>query len=112
MLQFVNTLEANILTTIHAVTNVTITQVTTGSVIVANTVAFTGASNGAALAGQNALTSLLESSDVSSIFGTSFGTVTVSNVTKANSTNPSRPRSAPTYMHVLGCFVSACALSY
>lgn len=89
MLQFVETLETNILAEIDALVNVTISKVVLGSVSVSNTVAFTGADSQAALAGQGALADVLQSGDVSSIFGSSFGTVAVSSVAKANATNPS-----------------------
>lgn len=89
MLQFVETLETNIFAKIDALVNVTVTKVVLGSISVSNTVAFTGADSQAALAGQGALAAVLQSGDVSSIFGSSFGTVAVSAVVKANATNPS-----------------------
>jgi len=54
-LQFVNTLETNILTSIGSVVNVTITNVVLGSISVSNTIAFTAADSIAAAAGQTAL---------------------------------------------------------
>jgi small-conductance mechanosensitive channel len=86
-LQFVNTLETNILTSIGSVVNVTITNVVLGSISVSNTIAFTAADSIAAAAGQTALAQALSSGDVS-LFGTTFGPVTVSDVKQANATNP------------------------
>ncbi|DBB09875.1 TPA: hypothetical protein ACH3X3_001488 [Trebouxia sp. C0006] len=85
--QFVNTLETNILTSIGSLVNVTITNVVLGSISVSNTIAFTDADSLAAAAGQTALAQALSSGDVS-LFGTTFGSVTVSNVKQANATNP------------------------
>lgn len=88
VLQFVVTLEANIFAKISAIVNVTITKVVLGSVSVTNSVAFTSADSVEAVAGQSALAATLSSGDTT-IFGTSFGSVVVSNVTEGNSTNPS-----------------------
>ncbi len=85
-MQFVETLETNIFAKINALVNVTIAKVVLGSVSVTDSVAFTSADNQAALAGQGALAAVLQSGDVSSIFGTTFGTVAVSNVTQGNAT--------------------------
>ncbi|KAL0052346.1 hypothetical protein WJX82_000658 [Trebouxia sp. C0006] len=85
--RFVNTLETNILTSIGSLVNVTITNVVLGSISVSNTIAFTDADSLAAAAGQTALAQALSSGDVS-LFGTTFGSVTVSNVKQANATNP------------------------
>lgn len=85
------TLEANIFAKISAIVNVTITKVVLGSVSVTNSVAFTSADTDEAIAGQSALAATLSSGDTT-IFGTSFGTVVVSNVTEGNSTNPSELR--------------------
>jgi len=68
--------------------NVTIANVVSGSAIVTNSVAFTSAGSSAALAGRTALYQTLTAGDTT-IFGSSFGTVTVSNVTEGNATNPS-----------------------
>ena len=90
--QFISTLEANILAKLNAVTNVTINKVTPGSVNVDNSIKFTGADSSAAMAGQSSLAALLADSSangVGSIYGTSFGNVVVANVTQTNSTNPS-----------------------
>lgn len=82
-------LEANIFSKINALVNVTITKVVAGSISVTNSAAFTSSDSAAALAGQSALADVLSSGDVSSIFGTTFGSVTVSGVTEGNVTNPS-----------------------
>ena len=84
-----STLEANIFAKINALVNVTITNVVAGSVQVTNSVAFTGANSAAALAGQSALAAVLNSGDVSDIFGTTFGSVTVSGVALGTASNPS-----------------------
>ncbi len=90
-LQFIATLESNILTAIEQLVNVTITKVVAGSISVSTSIAFTTADAAAALEGQSALAAVLQSNDVSSIFGDSFGTVTVTGVSKGNTTNPSKP---------------------
>ena len=90
MLQFIGLVEANVYAKINAITNVTVDKVTMGSINVAHTFAFTGADSSAANAGQSALAQVLQSGDVTGIFGSSFGEVTVSNVTTGNSTNPSK----------------------
>lgn len=89
-MQFVDTLETNIFLKINALVNVTITNVVAGSVQVTNSVAFTGANTAEALAGQSALAAVLNSGDVADIFGTSFGSVTVSSVTLGTASNPSK----------------------
>lgn len=91
-LQFIATLQAAILAKISAVVNVTISKVESGSAIVYNSVAFTSADSAAALADRTALYTDLTAGDVS-LFGSSFGTVTVSNVAQANTTNPSKCQS-------------------
>lgn len=88
-LQFVKILETHAYIKTNAITNVTIDKVTMGSINVAHTFAFTGADSTGAVAGQSALAEVLKSGDAASIFGTSFGPVTVSNVTQQNTTNPS-----------------------
>lgn len=93
-LQFIATLESNILAAIEQLVNVTITKVVAGSISVSTAIAFTTADAAAALEGQSALAAVLQSNDVSSIFGDSFGTVTVTGVSKGNTTNPSKPPSA------------------
>ncbi len=97
-LQFVATLESNILTAIEQLVNVTITKVVAGSISVSTSIAFTTADAAAALEGQSALAAVLQSNDVSSIFGDSFGDVTVTGVSKGNTTNPSKPPPA-FFMH-------------
>lgn len=97
-LQFTATLESNILAAIQQLVNVTITKVVAGSISVSTSIAFTTADSAAALEGQSALAAVLQSNDVSSIFGDSFGTVTVSGVSKGNTTNPSEPPPA-FFMH-------------
>ena len=88
-LQFVTTLEANILSLLDVLTNVTIDTVTQGSVNVEDTISFTGSDSSAATSAQEALYTALTSGDTS-IFGSSFGTVTVSSVASTNSSNPSK----------------------
>ena len=96
--QFIVTLEANILAQIKAVVNVTITQVVPGSVKVSSSVAFTGADSAGAVDAQTALTNVLKSGDVSSIFGTTFGSVAVSDVAQTTASNPSKLTCLP--MHI------------
>lgn len=82
-------MEATILAKLRAVSNVSITRVSPGSITVANSVAFTEADNDMATAHQNAFATLLGSADgAASVYGTTFGAVTVSNVTKATAPNP------------------------
>ena len=89
-MQFANTLEANILAALKAVAHVTINKVTPGSISVDNTVAFNGADTTAAKAAQSSLVTLLSSPNgVGSVYGSTFGNVTVTKVQPANSTNPS-----------------------
>jgi hypothetical protein len=85
-LQFIATLESNILAAIQQLVNVTITKVVSGSISVSSSIAFTTAA--AALEGQSAQAAVLQSNDVSSIFGDSFGTVTVTGVSKGSTTSP------------------------
>ena len=87
-MQFVDTLETNVFDIIGSVVNVTITNVVLGSISVSNTIAFTSADAAAAAAGQADLTQKL-SSEAVSFFGTTFGSVAVSDVQAANATNPS-----------------------
>ena len=83
-------MEANIMAKLNTVANVTITKMSPGSINVANSIALTEADNNMAKANQDAFARLLGSPDgVSSIYGTTFGAVTVSNVTKTTSPNPS-----------------------
>lgn len=85
-MQFVEALEANILKLLDVLANVTIDSVVASSVSVADTISFTGADSTAATEARDALVTALSSGDTS-IFGTSFGTVTVSSVSSTNSTN-------------------------
>ena len=86
VLQFVTTLEANILKLLDVLANVTIDSVTQGSVNVDDTISFTGADSASATSARDALFTALTSGDTS-IFGTSFGSVKVSGVTSTNSSN-------------------------
>lgn len=67
---------------------VTILKIVAGSVQVTSSVAFTGADNTAAVAGQAALATVLTSGDSTAVFGSTFGTVAVSGVTAALAANP------------------------
>ena len=88
-LQFASTLEANILANLNVLSNVTATKVTGGSINVYNTVAFTGADANGATAGQAAYANLMKTpTGISSIYGTTYGTVTVSNVTQTTGPSP------------------------
>ncbi|DBB16733.1 hypothetical protein WJX82_001283 [Trebouxia sp. C0006] len=84
--RFITTLEANILKLLDVLANVTIDSVVASSVSVTDTISFTGADSTAATEARDALVTALTSGD-SSIFGTSFGSVTVSSVLSTNSTN-------------------------
>ena len=88
LLQFCSTLEANILRVQGVVTNCTITSVVLGSVKVSNTLAFTGSDAAAAEAARNSVATALASTNTADYFGTSFGTVSVSDVASTNSANP------------------------
>lgn len=104
-LQFISTLEANVFAKIDAIVNVSITKVVTGSAVVTNSVAFTGSDSNAASAEQTALYQTLTSGDTT-IFGTSFGRVVVSNITQGNATNPSK-----TAFHLVCMSHAACCLT-
>ena len=83
-------LQANIFAELHVLSNVTITKVTPGSINVANSVAFTGRDSDSAAAGSAAYANLMTSDDgIMAIYGTTFGTVTVSDIKLTNTTNPS-----------------------
>ncbi len=88
-LHFVKTLETNTSAEVDVVANVTITKVVLGSVVVTNTVALTGAHSASAVAARNALATVLQSGDVTAIYGSSFGTVTVSGISSTTTSNPS-----------------------
>lgn len=77
-------MEATIFAKLRAISNVTITKVSPGSISVANSVAFTEADNDMAETNQGAFATLLGSPDGAvAVYGTTFGAVSVSNVTKA-----------------------------
>ncbi|DBA99980.1 TPA: hypothetical protein ACH3X1_013851 [Trebouxia sp. C0004] len=84
--RFITALEANILQMLDVLANVTIDSVVASSVSVTDTISFTGADSTAAAEARDALVTALTSGDTS-IFGTSFGSVTVSSVSSTNSTN-------------------------
>ena len=106
-LQFISTLEANIFAKIDAIVNVSITKVVTGSAVVMNSVAFTGADSSAASAEQTALYQTLASGDTT-IFGTSFGSVVVSNITQGNTTNPSKSAFLFFALSHVACCLTTC----
>lgn len=90
--QFVDTLEANILADLKTVANATILKVSQGSntTIVDTCVAFVGADEHAAAAGQAAFATFMMYASpqrVGIFYGTTFGTVAVSNVHQANSSS-------------------------
>lgn len=94
-LHFVETLQANTFAEGGIVANVTITMVVLGSVVVTNIVALTGAHSASAVAARNALATVLQSGDVTAIYGSSFGTVTVSGISSTTTSNPSQSVLAP-----------------
>lgn len=90
-MQFCATLEDNILRVQKVVANCTITNVVLGSVKVSNTLAFTGSDSAAAETARGEVATALARSDGSgsaNYFGTSFGSVTVSDVKSTTTTNP------------------------
>ena len=90
MLQFCTTVQANILSTLNALSSCTVTDVTPGSVNVANTVAFTGSDSAAAEAAQKQLAAQLATpAGITSVYGTGYGTVTVSKIQQDSVSNPS-----------------------
>ncbi|KAL3131949.1 hypothetical protein ABBQ38_007645 [Trebouxia sp. C0009 RCD-2024] len=88
--QFILNLQTNIRAKVYAIVNIKIDMVTasTASVLVSNTATFTDANNDAALAGQKALMDVYASDDLSGIFGTEYGNVTVSDVSPVTAANP------------------------
>ena len=90
VLQFILTLQTNIRAKINAIVNVNIDKVALGSILVTNTATFTDANSDTATAGQSALAQVLTSGDLTGIFGTQYGDVTVSNVSTPYAGNPSR----------------------
>ena len=84
-------MEATIFAKLRAISNVTITKVSPGSISVANSVAFTEADNDMAETNQGAFATLLGSPDGAvAVYGTTFRAVSVSNVTKATAPNPGK----------------------
>ncbi|KAL3163413.1 hypothetical protein ABBQ32_009791 [Trebouxia sp. C0010 RCD-2024] len=88
--KFVLNLQTNIRAKVYAIVNIKIDMVTaaTASIMVSNTATFTDANNDAALAGQKALMDVYASDDLSGIFGTEYGNVTVSDVSNGTAANP------------------------
>ena len=91
VVQFTSTLEANILRVQGVVANCTVTKVELGSIKVSNTIAFPGADASAAAAARDSVATALSSSNVADYFGTSFGTVAVSDVQSTTAANPGTP---------------------
>lgn len=83
----------------------TIDSVIAGSIVVSHTVAFTGADSSAASSAAATLATVLQSGDVSSVFGNSFGDVTVSGVQATTTTNPSKEL----VLEILLCSATHCA---
>ena len=91
VLQFCNALQANILKTLQVVCNCTVTRVTPGSINVENTISFSGGNGAAAKAAQSDLVTLLKSdAGIISVFGTTYGTVSVSGVEAVEASNSSK----------------------
>ena len=89
VLQYCDTIEANILTSYGVVSSCIVGAVTPGSVVVPTTVAFNGENLDAATAAQAKFFSALKSSD-NSVFGSSYGTVSVdaSSIKSGTTANP------------------------
>lgn len=102
-LQFIFTLQTNIRAKTNAIVNIKIDKVDLGSILVTNTATFTDANFDTAIAGQNALVKVLESGDLTGIFGTQYGDVTVDDVKRTDAANPSKPRTSylPWFMAIL-----------
>ena len=92
LLQFCRTLEANILRVQGVVANCSITNIVLGSVKVSNTLAFTGSDATAAEAARDSVATALASTNSADYFGTSFGTVSVSDIASTTSANPEGER--------------------
>lgn len=108
-LQFVLNLQTNIRAKVYAIVNIKIDMVTaaTASIMVSNTATFTDANNDAALAGQKALMDVYASDDLSGIFGTEYGNVTVSDVSNGTAANPSKSHHAvPVTCNILAVFIA------
>jgi len=91
--RYISTLEESILASLKVVSNVTIDSIKAGSVVVSNTVAFTGADGAAAATSlSTALASNSNGGYVSTLFGSSFGSVTVdpASVSETTTTNPTK----------------------
>ena len=101
MSQFILTLQTNIRAKVNAIVNVNVDKVALGSILVSNTATFTDADSDTATAGQDALAKVLKSGDLTGIFGTQYGDVTVTDVTKGNSGNPSRSNACYLLLYVL-----------
>ena len=122
VLQFILTLQTNIRAKVSAIVNINIDKVTAGSVLVTNTATFTDANSDTATAGQSALAEVLQSGDVTGIFGTQYGDVSVSNVMTPYAGNPSKsnaccffeswcwPQSRQTILHRCCCTVCLCTI--
>lgn len=89
VLQFIFTLQTNIRAKVNAIVNINIDKVGLGSILVTSTATFTDANFDTAIAGQNALVKVLESGDLTGIFGTQYGDVTVEDVKRTDAANPS-----------------------
>ena len=102
-LQFIVNLQTNIRAKVYAIVNIKIDGVAAGvgSVLVSNTATFTDANNDAALAGQKALMDVYGSDDLSGIFGSEYGNVTVSAVRPSTAANPSK--SQPCHLQHCAC---------
>lgn len=87
MLQYCATIQDNILTSYGVVSNCTVGTLSAGSVIVPTTVAFTGADSAKATTAQSAFAAALIAKDTS-VFGSSYGTVSVASVQKGTAANP------------------------
>ena len=94
VLQFIYTLQTNIRAKVGAIVNIKIDKVDLGSILVTNTATFTDANFETAIAGQNALVKVLESGDLTGIFGTQYGDVTVEDVKRTDAANPSKSRTS------------------
>lgn len=82
-------IQKNILTTFKVVSNCTVTKVVKGSVLVDNTVAFTGTDQAAARDAQAAVATALRNADTS-VFGNTYGSIDVSGVSTPDEANPSK----------------------
>lgn len=83
-------IQKNILTTFKVVSNCTVTKVVKGSVLVDNTVAFTGTDQAAARDAQAAVATALRNPTDTSVFGNTYGSIDVSGVSTPDAANPSK----------------------